>query len=1171
MSDSAHSAFSLAFDLRLQDLYERDGLARLDHCFLDHLQQFSLPLAQRLREARTATPPEAATTALLLEVAPHLDDFIALLFGIELEVIEFQRGHHELAPLYTVKRMFVQRRAAKASTAAEANLIDAPSHLTALGLSETPGTARFELEFARAVTVWESDLEAHGARIQAAIGYATWATLSTAGQSLHGHGVLFQMPRKTQQLALVETLETGVLGVPALEAHTAGRKERDGFDLTDAGGDLTEALDHANYCIGCHNQRKDSCSKGLRNRDGNGFQTSPLGVLLAGCPLEERISEFLQLKSQGQPIAALAMIMVDNPMVAATGHRICNDCMKACIYQKQTPVDIPQAETRTLRDVLELPWGFEIYSLLSRWNPLRLSRPVPRPDTGYKVLVVGLGPAGFTLAHHLLNEGHTVLAVDGLKIEPLPERTSGVGPSGARVPFEAIKEIGVLYSRLGERAMGGFGGVAEYGITVRWDKNFLTVVRLLLERRAGFSMLGGVRFGGTLTLEEAFEAGFDHVALCMGAGRPTVIPIPNALARGVRQASDFLMGLQLTGAARADSIANLQIRLPIVVIGGGLTAIDTATESLAYYPVQVERFLTRYESLVLREGESAVVARWTAEETCIAGEFLAHARAIREERAAAATQGRAPRLRELLRAWGGAAIAYRRKLTDAPCYRLNHEEVIHALEEGVRFIESVTPVAVQTDEHGHARALQVNGADGSVREIAARTVLIAAGTQPNTTLIRESPSWLKLDGKHFQAVDESGTASKPDTFCKPASAQVLAARTEDGRFVSFFGDLHPSFSGNVVKAMASAKRGVETVSKSLLTRPPTAVDGTELVRRMNCELRSVVERVERLTPTIVEVVVRAPRAARRFRPGQFFRLHDFEVHAPHLKKTALLMEGIAVTGASVDPVRGLISLILLEVGGSSDLCHRLAPGQPVVLMGPTGEPTEIPSGQTLCLVGGGLGNAVLFSIGQEARSRGNRVIYFSGYKKRIDRYKIEQIEAAADVVIWSCDERPGFGQECDGRHRRDDRRFTGNVVDSMYAYATGALGPVKFPLESVDRLIVIGSDRMMAAVAAARHTTLAPWLSKVPTSAAIGSINSPMQCMMKEICGQCLQSHRDPVTGRQHVVFSCVNQDQPLDCVDFRVLRERLAQNTTHEKLSAAWIDFCLEADQQPIAARESG
>ena len=93
-------------------------------------------------------------------------------------------------------------------------------------------------------------------------------------------------------------------------------------------------------------------------------------------------------------------------------------------------------------------------------------------------------------------------------------------------------------------------GVAEYGITVRWDKNYLKVLRLLLERRAAFSMFGGVRFGGTLTMEDAWALGFDHVALCMGAGKPTIIDMENGLARGVRQASDFLMALQLTGAAR---------------------------------------------------------------------------------------------------------------------------------------------------------------------------------------------------------------------------------------------------------------------------------------------------------------------------------------------------------------------------------------------------------------------------------------------------------------------------------------------------------------------------------------------------------------------------------------------------------------------------------------------
>ena len=154
--------------------------------------------------------------------------------------------------------------------------------------------------------------------------------------------------------------------------------------------------------------------------------------------------------------------------------------------------------------------------------------------------------------------------------------------------------------------MAGFGGVAEYGITVRWNKNFLKVIRLLLERRAQFAMFGGVRFGGTLTIDSAFELGFDHIALCAGAGRPTVIPMKNGLARGVRQASDFLMALQLTGAAKTDSIANLPVRLPVVVIGGGLTAIDTATESLAYYAVQVEKFLSRYETLVAERGDEAV-------------------------------------------------------------------------------------------------------------------------------------------------------------------------------------------------------------------------------------------------------------------------------------------------------------------------------------------------------------------------------------------------------------------------------------------------------------------------------------------------------------------------------------------------------------------------------------
>ena len=154
------------------------------------------------------------------------------------------------------------------------------------------------------------------------------------------------------------------------------------------------------------------------------------GVTLAGCPLDEKISEMNIVSTRGNSIGALAIVAVDNPLCAATGHRICNDCMKACIYQRQDPVDIPQIETRTLKDVLALPWGFEIYGLLTRWNPLDLRRPLPKTASGYKVLVVGLGPAGFNLSHHLINDGHFVAAIDGLKLEPLPAEIAGVGPGG---------------------------------------------------------------------------------------------------------------------------------------------------------------------------------------------------------------------------------------------------------------------------------------------------------------------------------------------------------------------------------------------------------------------------------------------------------------------------------------------------------------------------------------------------------------------------------------------------------------------------------------------------------------------------------------------------------------------------------------------------------------------
>jgi len=383
---------------------------------------------------------------------------------------------------------------------------------------------------------------------------------------------------------------------------------------------------------------------------------------------------------------------------------------------------------------------------------------------------------------------------------------------------------------------------------------------------------------------------------------------------------------------------------------------------------------------------------------------------------------------------------------------------------------------------------------------------------------------------------------------------VLQQIRPDGRAVSFFGDLHPSFAGNVVKAMGSAKQGWPVVSSRLdrLPAPASAEPVERFLARFNDRLRPTVQAVNRLTPTIVEVVVRAPLAAANFHPGEFYRLQNFETLAARIDGTTLAMEGLALTGAWTDPERGLVGTIVLEMGGSSDLCVLLRPGEPVILMGPTGHATATPPGETVLLAGGGLGNAVLFSIGRALRAAGSRVLYFAGYKKLQDRYKVAEIEAAADVVIWASDEAPGFAAG-----RPQDRSFVGNIVEAMAAYQQGRLGgPPAIDLGTVDRILAIGSDAMMAAVASARHGVLQPWLK--PGHEAIGSINSPMQCMMKEVCAQCLQAHRDPVTGEETVVFSCFNQDQPLDRVDFRRLRERLSQNGAQEKLTAAWIDRCL-------------
>ena len=1074
---------SLQFDLEYQDLYTAKGLRIIDEEFQKHLQDCDAELFKAYITARNVSN---LASDIIIKVAPYVEDFIGKLFGIENELLANQKLHNDAAILRNCARTFVQRRVANKLTLDKINGLSSKDMLESL---EHYMNAPFDdITFATKVMEWLQDPEAYEDQIDAAVKYTVWVLSTKEGQKKHEKSPLFYIHKKMDFSALVSGLEDNH---HTLKLDSDSTEDRQGFKLTDHGLSLDKSVAEANYCIFCHERGKDSCAKGLyQKKSDTNLEVNPLKQELSGCPLDEKISEMNYLKAQGEPLAALVAATIENPLIAATGHRICNDCSAACIYQKQEPVDIPGIETETLKNILHLPWGFEIYSLLTKWNPLRFDGIHPKDNTNNNIMVVGMGPAGFTLAHYLLQEGHNVVAVDGLKIEPLQQ-----------VIDKPIYDINSIWLDLDERIVSGFGGVAEYGITSRWDKNFLTIIRLILERHHNFRLFGGFRFGSNITVDQAFnELGFEHVALCTGAGKPNLLDIKNSLARGVRQASDFLMALQLTGAAKQASIANLEVRLPAVVIGAGLTAIDTATEILAYYPVQVEKFLSRHETLVNELGQAAVEASWNTEEKHLAETWLEHGQTLREEK-----QKSNPDILQHLKSWGGVKVIYRKELQESPGYRLNHKEVFSAFKEGIEFVYDTTPIEFKLDEYAHVESVVAQQDTATIRamiEIPAQSIFIATGTKPNKALEKEYPGIFS------------------DSKCN----------------ISIFGDLDPKYSGSVVGAMASAKDGYKQISASLKPKQESSNDFFAKIEKL---FSATIHEVKRLNESTIEVIVKSHFAARNFAPGQFYRLQNYETFAHKINGTTLAMESLALTGAWVDKGNDLVSLIILEMGGSSDICQLLEPGEPIVLMGPTGSPTSIPQNEKICLIGGGLGNAVLFSIGAALKSSGNEVTYIAGYRNSNDIFYQDKIESAADKIIWLSESDPLITS-----NREQDISLQGNIITGLE----------QLEKSTIDRFITIGSDGMMQAVQ--KYLLQSPDLK--PGAKLIASINSPMQCMMKEICAQCLQRHVDPTTGKETYVYSCANQDQEMALVDFKHLHQRLQQNSLQEKITGLWLEKCL-------------
>lgn len=1114
-----------------------EGLLQLDNAFLAYLQTENAGLHQSILEYRAEKIISAeAVSELVIACAPIVERFIASLFEIETEVKALRYSILEHDPIFIFKDHYLHQAKRLAKVITDTTQFD----ILHAWLEDQIQVHHFqssdlELSIAKLGAHYLSHSADFLPEIEKLTHWCVLAPQTKKGACLVKSWRSFRQPQKKhfENLVPMVPVENDAFG--RFESPKDTHRSRDGFELTDDRMPLRDVLDEIHYCVYCHKNEGDFCSKGFPVKKNNpelGLKINPAGDVLTGCPLEEKISEMHVAKKSGFSIGALAIVMIDNPLCAVTGHRICNDCMKACIYQKQDPVNIPEIETRVLTDVLGLPWGVEIYDLLIRWNPLRKTQYLPKKYNDNNVLVVGMGPAGFTMAHHLLMEGCAVVGIDGLKIEPLP----------SHLLSHPIRDFNSLKESLDDRIILGFGGVTEYGITVRWDKNFLKLIYLSLLRRSHFQVFGSVRFGGTITIENAWKLGFDHVSIAVGAGLSRELSIPNSLSPGMRQANDFLMALQLTGAVKKSSLANLQVRLPAIVIGGGLTGIDTATEVQAYYIVQVEKAHQRYHILKAAYDEAYVREQFDAHSLEIIDECLSHADKIIAERDAARAENRQPDFNKLIREWGGITIAYRKSIQESPAYQRNHEEVIKAMEEGIYYAEGLEPTAVLLDQYGAAQALvcrsRVQDEEGKwilsseEQTLPARSIFVATGAKPNIAYEFEHRNTFVRSGTAYQGYENVAGHLHPvanNGHVKAESIGIFTSYDQQDRRVSFLGDTHPLFHGSVVKAIASAKRSYPHVMSVLKNKANSTTVETysEFREKINHLFDARVVSVVRHTHDVVELTVNAPMAAKQFQPGQFYRIQNYEALSARVDNTKLQTETISALGIA-HANHDYLSFFIVENGASSKLISTLKIDQPISIMGPTGAKTKIPDDlEHIVIVGNRLAIMYLLSAGPALKSAGHR-IHFICHATTQEQFALDRITKLTDSMIF-CEQEE-------------------QVINEMQ----------KINWESVRSVFVIGHASLLKKIQQARQIALKNQLHENVKFTA--SVYGSMQCMLKGVCAQCLQWQIDPATGkRTKAVYACSWQHQPMEIIDIDHMQERLTQNRPQEILTNLWIQYLFE------------
>ncbi len=507
----------------------------------------------------------------------------------------------------------------------------------------------------------------------------------------------------------------------------------------------------------------------------------------------------------------------------------------------------------------------------------------------------------------------------------------------------------------------------------------------------------------------------------------------------------------------------------------------------------------------------------------------------------AETENRKPDLIKLIRKWGGVTIAYRRTMQESPAYRLNHEELIKAFEEGIYYTEGLEPEAVILDGDGQVQALRcaeisvLHSDDEPKQVLPARSILVATGARLNVAYeFEHRGTFLRQDRFEYQAYQQVNGDLQPADIQTHAHVKnhdfgAFTSYTKDGRLVTFLGDTHPLFHGSVVKAIASAKRVYPKITQALADK--MSLGDEQEYRHFNEKIQrfftAKVVSVLRHNHLVVELQVHAPMAAKNGGDAQFYRLQNFEVQASIKNGVLVQMEGVAVLGVKHPEDSNILSFFIVEKGASSKWVRDLKPSQSIALMGPTGARSpRLPKPSVILVVGDILSPAFLLSMAQKFRQENHRIWYVGQFTDLDDIYCRDRIEELCEKTQWLTSSE--------------------NMVAALQ----------QFDLSKVDQVWVIGSHCLLQQVRSARTQELHDLAAEIPV---LGSVYGPMQCMMKGVCAQCLQWQIDPVTGkRTKAVYACSWQHQPLERVDIHHISERVSQNRCHETLNDLWADHFL-------------